>query len=94
MNPCMWWVPRQVLDMDHWSTERMKATPYGHCINRDGEYTIKPADPLALQQSKSHIVVDHYAPPPSPGRYLPGKKMVEPEAKGGRKDLFDLLQNT
>jgi hypothetical protein len=86
-------VTRPVLDLQQWGTGKINATPYGHCVSATGEYAIKPADPKDLAQKASHIGVDEYGPPEPPPLYLPGKKMVEQVQRGGRRDLFDLMQN-
>jgi hypothetical protein len=36
--------------------------------------------------------MDDYGPAPAPEPYRPGKNMVQQQAKGGRKDLFDVLR--
>jgi hypothetical protein len=65
----------------------------GHCIDdATAQYIVKAADPLDLAQKASHLHMDDYGPPPAPEPYRPGKNMVQPQAKGSRKDLFDVLR--
>lgn len=65
----------------------------GHCIDdATAQYIVKAADPQDLAQKASHLHMDDYGPPPAQDPYRPSKNMVQPPAKGGRKDLFDVLR--
>lgn len=82
---------RHTLEVHRWGEGQINATPYGHCIDEAGNYTIKRADPKGLQQTASHLYVDDYSSLASPEPYRPGKHMTHPVINGGRKDLLDLL---
>jgi hypothetical protein len=73
----------------HWR----RAAHAGHCIDdATAQYIVKAADPLDLAQKASHLHMDDYGPAPAPEPYRPGKNMVQQQAKGGRRDLFDVLR--
>ncbi len=85
---------KQTLDATLWGAQQIGATPYCHCIDkRTGEYVTKRADPMANAQRESHVVDDHFAAPPAlpPPRF--GKRVGGEVAKGGRRDLFDVLSS-
>lgn len=94
LNPDGGTLGRPVLDTTQWGQGRIEATPHGHCIDATGNYAIKAADPKGLAQKASHLMMDDFSPPPPAEAYRPSKRITEPEAKGGRTGLFDILQNT
>lgn len=95
-------IPRQMskssLDIKMWDNLHIHATPYGHCVDKDGNYIVRPMSQGAQRLRASHIPLDHYNV--ATGREvvdaeLPaGKKSVPgPEMRRGRQNLFDVMQN-
>jgi len=91
---------KSTLDPKAWSDLIIHATPYGHCVDRTGDYIVRPLSGSVLDGRRSRVPMDHYNYPrdnaaaqQEMGRV--GKGTVPaPGMQGGRKDLFDVMQQT
>lgn len=90
---------KSALDIKMWDDLHIHSTPYGHCVDKDGNYIVRPQSVGAQRLRKSTIPLDHYNVPTGKevvdAEAPPGKRSVPgPEVRRGRKNLFDVLQQT
>lgn len=90
---------KATLDASMWDDLHIHATPYGHCVDKTGQYIVRPMSGASMALRKSHIPMDHYTYPRGneyAAAEMPKGKAVPPgpEMIRGRKDLFDVMQNT
>lgn len=81
---------RPMLEVQEWGEERINATPYGHCIDKTGNYIVRAADHKGVEQTASHWVVDDYGQATAHELYKPSKRVIQHSTKD---NMFDLLQH-
>lgn len=92
---------KDTLDTRTWGEHQITSTPYGHCIDKSGNYIIRPLSAKLVAQRKSHIVMDHYGYPNKDNAVADaeqgkrGKGSVPPPGAAGAamtRGLFSLVQ--
>ncbi|KAL6759315.1 hypothetical protein V8C86DRAFT_2577846 [Haematococcus lacustris] len=90
---------KATLDNQMWDALHIHATPYGHCVNSEGQYVIRPASSKVVAMRQSHVPMDHYTYPNYDNQAAlaeagkSGKHPV-PGASQGRSGMTQILQAT
>jgi hypothetical protein len=90
---------KHMLSTLQWGKLQIKSTPYGHCMDADGNYDFKQSSEAELAARKSRIPMDHYDFPNHDNAVVasemgrPGKATAATTASAG-PGLFGVLQQT
>ncbi|MEW5298307.1 MAG: hypothetical protein WDW36_001447 [Sanguina aurantia] len=89
---------KSTLDVRSWGGLHIVATPHGHCVDKTGNYIIRPLSATAALARQSRIPMDHYTFPTgyeAVAAELPRGKGIPPSPEDKRgTNLFDIMQNT
>lgn len=94
---------KDTLDIKSWGELKIAATPYGHAMDKEGNYIVTPLSDSVVAARKSHIVMDHYGYPNKDNELADkemgkrGKGSVAPPGATGEamsRGLFSLMQQT
>lgn len=94
---------KQTLDARSWGELAIASTPYGHCMDKTGNYIIRPTSARVNEARKSKVHMDHYGYPNKDNAVVEqelgrlGKGMAPPPGAAGRavsRGLTDIMQQT
>lgn len=90
---------KHMLSTLQWGKLQIKSTPYGHCMDADGNYDVKHASEAELAARKSRVPMDHYDYPNRDNAVAAAEmgrqgKATAATMAGAGPGLFGVLQQT